>query len=143
MNDDSIQQSVLFPGFFGKRLVAQFDHPHGSSDGSALLLKACDERLRLTERLSQCLANDREPSKIRHTLDDLIRQRVFAIACGYADCNDAVRLAEDPIHKLKHKIERFRPVRVSVHVPQGFFTLCNDKIIPSEYLLEDFMNNAG
>jgi hypothetical protein len=100
VNDDSIQQSVLFPALFGKRLVAQFDQPHGSSDGGALLLKACDERLGLTERLSRCLADDREPGKIRHTLDDLIRQRVFAIACGYADCNDAARLAEDPIHKL-------------------------------------------
>jgi len=100
VNDDSIQQTVLFPALFGKRLVAQFDQPHGSSDGGALLLKACDERLGLTERLSRCLADDREPGKIRHTLDDLIRQRVFAIACGYADCNDAAHLAEDPIHKL-------------------------------------------
>jgi hypothetical protein len=50
--------------------------------------------------LSQCLADDRQAGKIWHTLDDLIRQRVFAIACGYADCNDAARLAEEPIHKL-------------------------------------------
>ena len=42
----------------------------------------------------------REPGKIRHTLEDLIRQRVFAIACRYADCNEATRLAEDPIQKL-------------------------------------------
>ena len=100
MNDDSTQQSVLFPGLFGKRVVAQFDQPHGSSDGGALLLKACDQRLGLIERLSQCLGEDRQPGKIRHTLGDLIGQRVFAIACGYADCNDAARLAEDPIHKL-------------------------------------------
>ena len=100
MRDDSTAQSVLFPALFGKLLVAQFDQPHGSSDGGALLLKACDERLGLTERLSGCLAEDREPGKIRHTLEDLIRQRVFAIACGYADCNDAARLAEDPIQKL-------------------------------------------
>ena len=100
MRDDSTAQSVLFPALFDKRLVAQFDQPHGSSDGGALLLKACDERLGLTERLSGCLADDREPGKIRHTLEDLIRQRVFAIACGYADCNDAARLAEDPMQKL-------------------------------------------
>jgi hypothetical protein len=90
----------LFPALFGKRVVAQFDQPHGSSDGGAVLLKACDERLGLTERLSGCLGEEREPGKIRHTLEDLIRQRVFAIACGYADCNDAARLAEDPIQKL-------------------------------------------
>lgn len=100
MRNDSTAQSVLFPALFGKRVVAQFDQPHGSSDGGAVLLKACDERLGLTERLSGCLGEEREPGKIRHTLDDLIRQRVFAIACGYADCNDAARLAEDPIQKL-------------------------------------------
>ena len=100
MRNDSTAQSVLFPVLFGKRVVAQFDQPHGSSDGGAVLLKACDERLGLTEQLSQCLGDAREPGKIRHTLDDLIRQRVFAIACGYADCNDAARLAEDPIQKL-------------------------------------------
>jgi DDE family transposase len=38
--------------------------------------------------------------KIAHTLHHLIRQRVFAIACGYADCNDAARLMDDPIQKL-------------------------------------------
>jgi hypothetical protein len=90
----------LFPGLFGKRVVAQFDQPHGSSDGGAVLLKACDDRLGLSERLSQCLADDREPGKIVHPLHDLIRQRVFGIACGYADCNDAARLADDPIQKL-------------------------------------------
>jgi Transposase DDE domain group 1 len=100
VSDDSTQQSVLFPKLFGKRVVAQFDQPHASSDGGALLLKACDERLGLTERLSRCLSEDREAGKIKHTLADLIRQRVFAIACGYADCNDTARLAEDPIHKL-------------------------------------------
>jgi hypothetical protein len=90
----------LFPELFGKRVVAQFDQPHGSSDGGAVLLKACDDRLGLSERLSQCLADDREPGKIVHPLHDLIRQRVFGIACGYADCNDAARLADDPIQKL-------------------------------------------
>src|SRR4030095_10201667 len=31
---------------------------------------------------------------------ELVRQRVFGLACGYADCNDAARLADDAIHKL-------------------------------------------
>jgi hypothetical protein len=92
VNDDNTQQSVLFPELFGKRLVAQFDQPHGSSDGGSALLKACAERLGLTERLSACFNDDRQPGKIPHTLHDLTRQRVYAIACGYADCNDAARL---------------------------------------------------
>jgi len=100
VRDDSTQQSVLFPELFGKQLVAQFDQPHGSSDGGAVLLKACDDRLRLSERFARCVRDDRQPGKIEHTLHDLIRQRVFGIASGYADCNDAARLAGDPIQKL-------------------------------------------
>jgi hypothetical protein len=90
----------LFPELFGKRLVAQFDQPHASSEGGAVLLKALDDGLGLSERFSECLRDDRQPGKIVHTLHDLIRQRVFGIACGYADCNDAARVADDPIHKM-------------------------------------------
>ena len=48
----------------------------------------------------RCLADQRAPGKIRHTLADLIGQRIFGIACGHADGNDADHLADDPIHKL-------------------------------------------
>jgi hypothetical protein len=90
----------MFPELFEKKLVAQFDQPHGSSDGGAVLLKACDDRLRLSERIAGCFEDRRQPGKVVHTLHDLVRQRIFAIACGYADCNDAARLADDPIHKV-------------------------------------------
>ena len=99
MRDSTTQQRVMFGELFEKPLVAQFDQPHGSSDGGAVLLKACDERLRLTERIAACFRDERQPGKVTHTLHDLVRQRVFAIACGYADCNDAARLTSDPIHK--------------------------------------------
>jgi hypothetical protein len=89
----------LFPDLFDKRLVARFDQPHGSSDGGAILLKAADQRLGLTSGLAACLRDKRQPGKIGREVVDLFRQRVFAIACGYADCNDAARLADDPIHK--------------------------------------------
>jgi hypothetical protein len=80
--------------------VVKFDQRHGSSDGGAILLKACDERLRLTERLASCIGDPRQPGKVEHSIGDLVRQRLFAIACGYPDGNDAARLGEDPIQKL-------------------------------------------
>ncbi len=40
------------------------------------------------------------PGNVRHQTLELLRQRVFRLACGYADCNDAARLADDAIHKL-------------------------------------------
>jgi hypothetical protein len=89
----------LFPDLLDKSVIAQFDQEHSSSDGGALLLKAADRRLGLIDTLSGCLPDEREPGKIQHELSELVSQRVFGLACGYADCNDAARLAEDPIHK--------------------------------------------
>ena len=100
MTNSIIQQSVLSRDLFGKPLVVKFDQRHGSSDGGAVLLKGCDQALRLTERLAACLRDDRQPGKIAHALGEMFRQRVFAIACGYPDCNDAARLGGDPIHKM-------------------------------------------
>ena len=97
---DSTTQSVLFPGVFGKPVVVKLDHEHSSSDGGALLLKAVDARLGLSERLAACVEDPRQPGKVRHAMLDLLRQRIYAIACGYPDGNDAARLAQDPIHKL-------------------------------------------
>src|SRR6266478_7576736 len=84
----------------GKPLVAAFDQSHASSDGGALLLKGIDTQWGLTRRLAACLADDRQPGKVQHQTLELLRQRLFGLACGYADCNDAARLADDAIHKL-------------------------------------------
>jgi hypothetical protein len=78
----------------------EFDQRQGSSDGGAILLKAANRRLRLTEALSACLVDKRQPGKVDHEIEELLRQRVYAMACGYADANDAARLAQDPVHKL-------------------------------------------
>jgi DDE family transposase len=93
------QVSFEFQGL-RQPVVARFDQAHASSDGGALLLKALDDRLGVTERLARSLRDPRQPGKVTHELIELVRQRVYGIACGYADCNDAARLADDPVHKL-------------------------------------------
>ncbi len=80
--------------------MATFDREQASSDGGAILLKAADRVYGLVETFARCLVDRRAPEKIRHTLEDLVGQRVFGIACGHPDGNDADRLADDPIHKL-------------------------------------------
>ena len=65
-----------------------------------MLLKAVDERLRLTEAVAQRLTDPRQSGKVAHSLRDLVRQRVFGLVAGYLDGNDAARLADDPVHKL-------------------------------------------
>ncbi len=100
MDDDSTRQTVLFSDLCGRAVAVEFDQQHGSSDGGAILLKACDERLGLTERLIGSIDDRRQAGKIRHAVGDLVRQRLYAIACGYPDGNDASRLGSDPIQKL-------------------------------------------
>jgi hypothetical protein len=100
VNDDSTRQTVLFSDLCRRPVVAKFDQQHGSSDGGAILLKACDERLRLTKRLIESIDDRRQAGKIQHAIGDLVRQRLYAIACGYPDGNDASRLGSDPIQKL-------------------------------------------
>lgn len=100
MAQDTTTQCVLFEEGFGKHVVMRFDEEQGSSDGGAILLKAADDRLSLTRSLVACMADARDSSRITHELEELFAQRVFGIASGYADGNDAARLAEDPIHKM-------------------------------------------
>ena len=100
MTPHTIPQTVLFPDLFDKPLVATFNQEHASSDGGAVLLKAAERVYGLVKAFARCLADKRAPGKIRHTLADLIGQRVFGIACGHPDGNDADHLADDPIHKL-------------------------------------------
>lgn len=100
MGNDTTRQGVLFKHLGKRPLLVRFDQPQASSDGGALLLKACDERLGLSAALAACLADSRQQSKIRHDYQTLFRQRMFGIACGYADANDAGRLVDDPVFKM-------------------------------------------
>ena len=100
MANNTIKQGVLFKTVSKKNVVAHFDQEHASSDGGAVLLKALDDRLELSQTLAACLSDVRQQSKVLHSLPELFRQRMFGIACGYEDTNDAARLANDPVFKL-------------------------------------------
>jgi hypothetical protein len=100
LGHDTTTQRLLFPDIFSKPVVAQFDQRQGSSDGGAILLKAADRRLGLTKALAGCLVDGRQPGKVEHEMEELLAQRIYGLACGYADANDASRLAADPVHKL-------------------------------------------
>ena len=80
-------------------LKVAFDAPHISSDGGALLLRQIDDRLGLSERLAPLLPDERNARKVKHDRREQMRQRLYQIALGYADCNDADRLRHDPLLK--------------------------------------------
>jgi len=98
--DDSTTQWWLFADLANRPVAVRFDQERGSSDGGAVLLGAADRRLGLTDALAGCVRDGRDPERVIHEISDLVRQRVYGIACGYPDGNDAARLSADPVHKL-------------------------------------------
>jgi hypothetical protein len=81
-------------------VVVTFDAPHSSTDGGLLLLGQLDSRLGLCARMAALLTDRRDPSRIHHTRHEQLRQRVFQIAMGYEDGNDADSLRDDPMLQL-------------------------------------------
>jgi len=67
-----------------------------SSDTGILLLREIDERFGITSSLEGILQDSRNVSQTQHSCTDLLRQRVYQIAAGYEDCNDANELRKDP-----------------------------------------------
>ena len=91
---------IAFPLLSRKPVEVDFSGGRISSDGGLLLLAQLDRSLGLTERVTACLTDPRLESRIQHALLDLIRQRVYQLAAGYEDCNDAHRLRADPALKV-------------------------------------------
>jgi len=97
---ETIQQRVMFENLFDKPVCVEFSAPDQSCDGGVLLLKGVDEKMGLTERMSQVLRDNRQPGKVLHPLAEMLRERILGIACGYPDANDAARLSKDPAMRM-------------------------------------------
>jgi hypothetical protein len=81
----------------GRAIRVSFDAPLLSSDGGLLLLRAVDQRTRTTASLAGLLPAERLGPNVQHSYLELVRQRIFQIACGYEDANDATRMRHDPL----------------------------------------------
>ena len=99
MNDSARVQSVLFKGLAPRPLTVRFEDERTSSDGGAILLKAADRRMKLISSMAASFTDQRDGSRVKHEVEELLSQRIFGIACGYEDGNDAARIASDPVMK--------------------------------------------
>jgi len=93
-------KQLCFPPVAGHTLRADFEGGALSSDFGPLLLRGVDRQIGLTERLATAIHDKRHLSYIDHPLRDLLAQRIYQIASGYADGNDANSLRHDPGFKL-------------------------------------------
>src|SRR5215471_9007417 len=96
----SSPMQLCFPPVGGQTVRADFEGGVLSSDFGALLLRGVDRQIGLTARLAAAIHDKRHQSYIDHPLRDLLAQRIYQIASGYADGNDANSLRHDPAFKL-------------------------------------------
>jgi len=82
-----------------KKITVDFNGGEITSDAGWVLLRQVDERERLCEKISSAIVDRRNQFFIVHEMTHLIRQRVYQIAAGYEDCNDAGDLRKDPLLK--------------------------------------------
>ena len=80
-----------------RQIVAEFSGGTITSDAGSLLLKETDVQMNLLARFSQCFMDRRSPLLIEHTIEQLLRQRVYGLALGYEDLNDHDLLRLDPL----------------------------------------------
>ena len=98
-----VESTPMLPGLSpvgGKTIEARFDGACMSSDGGLLALREVEQRLAIASRLAGCIRDPRDPSRVIHGLDEIIRTRMLMIAAGYEDGNDVDALRRDPMFKL-------------------------------------------
>jgi hypothetical protein len=95
MQTECEQGTLEFQGLKNRAVEAAFDGGRITSDGGGLLLREVDGLTGIIGQFAACFADHRNPEFTEHTKEELVAQRVYALALGYEDVNDHDRLRHD------------------------------------------------
>ena len=100
MGTQCITEQMAFQQLGRRQVIGRFDGGRISSDAGGVLLREVDKRTGVLRRLAGCFLDYRDEERIEHSVESLIRQRVYGIALGYEDLNDHDRLRHDVVMGL-------------------------------------------
>ena len=87
--------------FYSQRALAvRFSDLELSSDAGILLARQAEKKVQVCQAVAECIEEWRDPTKITHSLHQLVSQRVYQLVGGYEDANDSNQLRHDPIYKI-------------------------------------------
>ncbi len=86
-----------FPMLGSRQVLADFDGGAITSDGGALPLRKTEQLTGIIRQFAACFTDHRDPDLIEHTIQELVAQRVYALALGYEDLDDHDDLRRDPL----------------------------------------------
>ena len=95
MTAECTRTKLRFQGLDGRDVVGRFDGGEITSDAGGVLLREVEQRTRILGRLSECFTDHRDPDRIEHSVEALIKQRVLGLCLGYEDLNDHDELCRD------------------------------------------------
>jgi hypothetical protein len=91
------QETLLFQTQTKRDLVAHFNGGNICSDAGGLLLQQTERITGIIKRFAACFTDHRDPDLIEHSVEELLAQRIYALALGYEDLNDHDELRNDPL----------------------------------------------
>jgi hypothetical protein len=100
MSEFRNRQEPLFSFDFNRSIKVRKESPGITSNAGVLLLREIDDKLAVIDSLAKALHDPRDQNYVRYSLSELLRERVFAFALGYARQDDADTLAHDPAFRL-------------------------------------------
>jgi hypothetical protein len=83
------------PAIARKKVSATFDGGRITSDGGVMLLAQAERRLGIADQLAAVIPDERDANRVTHLLPDILRARIFAIACGGTRCKNPVASREE------------------------------------------------
>ena len=95
METQCIQEQMVFQQLGAREVIGEFDGGTISSDAGGVLLREVENRFGLLKRVAGCFRDYRDPELIEHSVEELIKQRIYALALGYEDLNDHDSLRHD------------------------------------------------
>ena len=90
-------EALLFQTQSRRELVAHFDGGNICSDAGGLLLQQTERISGIIKKFAVCFTDHRDGDLIEHTVEELVAQRIYALALGYEDLNDHDELRNDPL----------------------------------------------
>jgi hypothetical protein len=76
------QSGFEFEAYFSRQVVGRFDGGTITSDAGSLLLRETNRRMNLLPRLAQCFLDGRNPTLVKHSIQQMVAQRVYGLALG-------------------------------------------------------------
>ncbi|HLH37567.1 MAG TPA: IS1380 family transposase [Bryobacteraceae bacterium] len=94
---ECIQTSFEFSSELRQQVVARFDGGTITTEAGALLLHKVEQKTGILRQFARCFLDHRDPERTEHSVAELVRQRIYALALGYEDLNDHDQLRADPL----------------------------------------------